>query len=155
VRAYKSLSKVEQAFRSYKTIDLKVRPIYHHLAERVKAHVFLCMLAYYVEWHMRKALAPLLFDEEKVVEDGQSLIDKVTDSKGSKKSRAKRGSKKTDKKCPIHSFQTLMDDLATIAKNRIESTCTQGHLSFEKITEPTPLQQKALDLLSISLICTQ
>jgi hypothetical protein len=101
------------------------------------------------------ALAPLLFDEDLVVEDSQSLNETVADSKRSKKSRAKRGSKKTEPRFPVHSFQTLMDDLGTIARNRIESTCTQGHLSFEKITEPTPLQQRALDLLSVSLICTQ
>jgi transposase len=71
VRAYKRLTKVERAFRSMKTIDLKVRPVYHRLSERVRAHIFLCMLAYYVEWHMRRALAPLLFDDE---EDGEHQV---------------------------------------------------------------------------------
>ena len=175
VRAYKSLAQVEQAFRSYKTIDLKVRPIYHRLEERVKTHVFLCMLAYYVEWHMRKALSPLLFDVdaqsaasrrvEKVVEDVHSafsprvetdlISEVVTHSKKSKKALSKAASKKTEEKFPVHSFRTLMADLATIVKNKIQSNCSDIPLSFEKITQPTPLQQKALDLLSVSLFCTQ
>lgn len=155
VRAYKGLAKVEQAFRSYKSIDLKVRPIYHRLANRVKAHVFLCMLAYYVEWHMRKALSPLLFDDEKVGEETDSVGSVGTHYKRSKKARAKAETKKTPERLPVHSFHTLMDDLATIAQNTIKSNCSEVPLSFEKITEPTILQQRALDLLSVSLICTQ
>lgn len=155
VRAYKSLSTVEQAFRSYKTVDLKVRPIYHRLEQRVKAHVFLCMLAYYVEWHMREALAPLLFDDEKVTVEleEKSLI--VAPSKRSKKARAKAATKKTSEKLPVHSFRTLMADLATIVKNKFQSNGLEACLTFEKITQPTPLQQKALELLKVSLICTQ
>jgi transposase len=155
VRAYKSLSQVEQAFRSYKTVDLKVRPIYHRLAERVKAHVFLCMLAYYVEWHMRKALAPLLFDEEKVAEESPLSSPVVAPYKRSKKARAKAATKKTPDQLPVHSFQTLMADLATIVKNKFQSSGLEANLTFEKITQPTPLQQKALDLLDVSLFCTQ
>lgn len=155
VRAYKSLAQVEQAFRSYKTIDLKVRPIYHRLEERVKAHVFLCMLAYYVEWHMRKALSPLLFDDEKVVDETDSSSDMITNYKRSKKARSKAASKKTEEKYSVHSFRTLMADLATIVKNKIQSNCSDVPLIFEKITQPTSLQQKALDLLSVSLFCTQ
>lgn len=155
VRTYKSLSTVEQAFRSYKTIDLKVRPIYHRLEQRVKAHVFLCMLAYYVEWHMRKALAPLLFDDEKVTEQPEEQSSVVAPSKRSKKARAKAATKKTSEKLPVHSFRTLMADLATIVKNKFQSSGLETSLMFEKITQPTPLQQKALDLLEVSLICTQ
>ena len=155
VRAYKSLSNVEQAFRSYKTVDLKVRPIYHRLEQRVKAHVFLCMLAYYVEWHMRKALAPLLFDDEKVTEQPEEQSSVVAPSKRSKKARAKAATKKTSEKLPVHSFQTLMADLATIVKNKFQSNGLEASLTFEKITQPTHLQQKALDLLQVSLICTQ
>jgi transposase len=155
VRAYKSLSQVEQAFRSYKTIDLKVRPIYHRLEQRVKAHVFLCMLAYYVEWHMRKALAPLLFDDEKVTEQPEEQSSVVAPSKRSKKARAKAATKKTSEKLPVHSFRTLMADLATIVKNKFQSNGLEASLTFEKITQPTPLQQKAIDLLEVSLICTQ
>jgi hypothetical protein len=155
VRAYKSLSTVEQAFRSYKTVDLKVRPIYHRLEQRVKAHVFLCMLAYYVEWHMRKALAPLLFDDEKVTEQPEEQSSVVAPSKRSKKARAKAATKKTSEKLPVHSFRTLMADLATIVKNKFQSNGLEASLTFEKITQPTPLQQKAIDLLEVSLICTQ
>jgi transposase len=155
VRAYKSLAQVEQAFRSYKTVDLKVRPIYHRLAQRVKAHVFLCMLAYYVEWHMRKALAPLLFDQEKVTEEEAKIVSIVAPAKGSKKARAKAATKKTIEQLPVHSFRTLMADLATIVKNKFQSQGLEASLTFEKITQPTFLQQKALDLLGVSLICTQ
>jgi hypothetical protein len=155
VRAYKSLSTVEQAFRSYKTVDLKVRPIYHRLEQRVKAHVFLCMLAYYVEWHMRKALAPLLFDDEKVTEQPEEQSSVVAPSKRSKKARPKAATKKTSEKLPVHSFRTLMADLATIVKNKFQSNGLEASLTFEKITQPTPLQQKAIDLLEVSLICTQ
>lgn len=155
VRAYKSLSQVEQAFRSYKTIDLKVRPIYHRLEQRVKAHIFLCMLAYYVEWHMRKALAPLLFDDEKVTVEPQEKSSVVAPFKRSKQARAKAATKKTSEKLPVHSFRTLMADLATIVKNKFHSNGLEASLTFEKITQPTPLQQKALELLEVSLICTQ
>jgi transposase len=155
LRAYKSLSTVEQAFRSYKSVDLKVRPIYHRLEQRVKAHVFLCMLAYYVEWHMRKALAPLLFDDEKVTEQPEEKTSVVAPSKRSKKARAKAATKKTSEKFPVHSFRTLMADLATIAKNKFQSNSWEAPLTFEKITQPTPLQQKAIELLEVSLICTQ
>jgi transposase len=155
VRAYKSLSQVEQAFRSYKTVDLKVRPIYHRLAERVKAHVFLCMLAYYVEWHMRKALSPLLFDEEKVSLEPEEKSSVRVRSSRSKEARAKAATKRTSEQLPVHSFRTLMADLATIVKNKFQSQGLEASLTFEKITQPTLLQQKALDLLGVSLICTQ
>jgi transposase len=155
VRAYKSLSQVELAFRSYKTVDLKVRPIYHRLEQRVKAHVFLCMLAYYVEWHMRKALAPLLFDEDKVTAEPSDKSSVVAPSKRSNKARAKAATKKTPEKLPVHSFRTLMADLATIVKNKFQSNSLEASLTFEKITQPTPLQQKAIELLEVSLICTQ
>jgi hypothetical protein len=155
VRAYKSLSQVELAFRSYKTVDLKVRPIYHRLEQRVKAHVFWCMLAYYVEWHMRKALAPLLFDDEKVTEQRREDSSVVAPSQRSKKARAKAATKKTVEKLPVHSFRTLMADLATIVKNKFQSNGLEASLTFEKITQPTLLQQKAMELLDVSLICTQ
>ncbi|MGC9504023.1 IS1634 family transposase [Baaleninema sp.] len=147
-RAYKSLSQVEQAFRSSKTVDLKVRPIYHHLEHRVKAHVFLCLLAYYVEWHMRQALAPLLFDDE---ETPLLESDGVSPVRRSQKARAKARKKRTSENFPVHSFSTLMQDLGTITLNQITSKCEGVDLTFFKITQPTPLQQKALDLLNISL----
>jgi transposase len=101
VRAYKDLSSVERAFRSYKTVDLKVRPIYHHLADRVRAHVFLCMLAYYVEWHMRKALAPLLFDDEdKQGAEAQrpSIVAKAEPSHTARR-KTQRSEPRTDCRC--------------------------------------------------------
>jgi hypothetical protein len=96
-----------------------------------------------------------LFDDEKVFEEAEQNCSVVTDQKRSKQARAKAASKKTSEKFPVHSFQTLMEDLSTIAKNKIQSHCCEAYLSFEKITQPTSLQQKALDLLEVSLICTQ
>ena len=155
VKAYKNLSQVEQAFRSYKTVDLKVRPLYLHTAERVKAHIFLCMLAYYVEWHMRELLAPILFDED----DWKTAIAQkdniVSPAKKSDKAKAKAQKKRTPDNLPVHSFQTLLDDLATIVKNTISTTIGSKSFVFEKITQPTTIQQRAIDLLGISMICTQ
>ncbi len=106
-----------------------MRPIYHRLEQRVKAHVFLCMLAYYVEWHMRLALAPLLFDDEKVTEQRREESSVVASSKRSKKSRAKAATKKTVEKLPVHSFRTLMADLATIVKNKFQSHGLEASLT--------------------------
>jgi len=150
VRAYKSLSRVERAFRSYKTVDLKVRPICHRLPERVRAHIFLCMLAYYVEWHMRSALAPMLFDDE-----DKALTEALRDSVvapviSSVIAQSKRQKKRTEDDLPVHSFQTLLKDLATIVKNRVQPKLPGARVTFDKITCPTPLQQKAFDLLGIS-----
>ena len=155
VRAYKSLSQVEQAFRSYKTMDLKVRPIYHRLEDRVKTHIFLCMLAYYVEWHMREALAPLLFDDEEIAEAREEVVSVVAKAQKSKKAKSKAATKRTEENLPVHSFATLLQDLATITKNKIQSHLPGANLIFEKITQPTRVQQKAFDLLKVSLICTQ
>ena len=160
VKAYKSLSQVEQAFRSYKTIDLKVRPIYHRLEDRVKAQVFLCMLAYYVEWHMKEALAPILFNDEEMTdeemaEEAEEVVSVVAKAEKSKKAKSKASTKRTESKLPVHSFATLLQDLATITKNKIKSNLPGVNLIFEKITQPTPVQQKAFDLLSVSLMCTQ
>ncbi len=152
VRAYKGLSKVEQAFRCLKTIDLKVRPIYHYLEHRVKAHIFLCFLAYYVEWNMREALAAILFEEvDKDSENPSNLLQ----YKPSEEVKKKTGTKRTSDGLPVHSFSTLLSDLATINLNKISITLQGERVSFEKITQPTVLQQKALDLLKVTLICTQ
>jgi transposase len=154
VRAYKSLSQVEQAFRSFKTVDLKVRPIYHRNSDRVKAHVFLCMLAYYVEWQMRSLLAPMLFDEEdwELAHQQQKSVVKAAKSA---QTLAKARTKRTANNLPVHSFQTLLADLGTIAHNEIVGSIEGASLVFDKITQPTIVQQKALDLLGVSLICTQ
>jgi transposase len=155
VQAYKGLSKVERAFRSLKSIDLKVRPIYHHLADRVRAHIFLCMLAYYVEWHMRSRLAPLLFDDEDRAAAEARRDSPVAPAQVSEQAQRKAARKRTDDDLPVHSFQTLLVDLATIVKNRIQIQFPQPEKSevktFERITRPTPVQQKALDLLGVRL----
>ena len=111
VRAYKDLSKVERAFRSLKSVDLKVRPLHHRRADRVRAHVLLCMLAYYVEWHMRRALTPLLFDDHDRAAAEQERTSVVAPARRSRAARAKAGRKRTDDDLPVHSFRTLLTDL--------------------------------------------
>jgi hypothetical protein len=149
VRHYKSLAVVERAFRSFKTVDLKVRPIHHHLAERVRAHVFLCMLAYYVEWHMRETLAPMLFDDDDKPEAERLRPSVVSPAQRSRTALAKARSKRTADGAPVHSFQTLLADLATVAKNRVR-TAAARNAAFDLITTPTTLQQRAFDLLAVS-----
>ena len=151
VKAYKSLSQVEEAFRCYKSIDLKVRPIYHYKGDRVKAHIFLCMLAYYVEWHLKQSLAPLLFEDEEI-DDGSLNVIKASRSESA---QSKERKKRNQENFPVHSFRTLLEDLGTICLNTVECTIREGSYRFSKITRPTQLQQKALDLLGVSLICTQ
>lgn len=151
VKAYKSLSQVEEAFRCYKSIDLKVRPIYHYKGDRVKAHIFLCMLAYYVEWHLKQSLAPLLFEDEEI-DDGSLNVIKASRSESV---QSKERKKRNQENFPVHSFRTLLEDLGTICLNTVECTIREGSYRFSKITRPTQLQQKALDLLGVSLICTQ
>jgi hypothetical protein len=147
VRAYKSLAAVERAFRSLKTVDLHVRPIGHRLAERVRAHVFLCMLAYYGEWHMRQALAPLLFDDDDKATGEAQRASVVAPAQRSPKAQRKASTQRTDEGRPVHSFQTLLQDLATVAKNRIRFCGSP--LETTMFTTPTPLQQRALDLLPV------
>lgn len=113
------------------------------------------MLAYYVEWHMRQLLAPILFDEDdwETVELKKESI--VTSAQKSNKAKAKAQKKRTQENIPVHSFQTLLADLATLVKNKIQSTIAGTNFTFDKITEPSRVQQAAIDLLGISLICTQ
>jgi Transposase DDE domain len=144
---YKSLSAVERAFRSIKSVDLKVRPIHHRLANRVRAHVFLCMLAYYVEWQMRRALAPILFDDHDRVAANAERKSIVAPAMRSSRALEKAHSKRTENGQTVHSFQTLMADLGTIAKN----TVVMNHKSMQILTTPTALQQRAFDLLQVSL----
>lgn len=154
VQAYKGLSKVERAFRSLKSVDLKIRPIYPHLAERVRAHVLLCVLAYYVEWHMRAELAPLLFDDEDPAAGEARRTSPVAPAQVSERAERKAATKQSDDGRPIHSFHSLLADLTTIAKNRIQVTMrglTIETQTFDRITRPTALQQKALDLLGVGL----
>ncbi|GBE76938.1 transposase [Microcystis aeruginosa NIES-87] len=151
VKAYKSLSQVEEAFRCYKSIDLKVHPIYHYKGDRVKAHIFLCMLAYYVEWHLKQSLAPLLFEDEEIDDSCLNVIKASRSESVQSKERKKRN----QENFAVHSFRTLLEDLGTICLNTVECTIREGSYRFSKITRPTQLQQKALDLLGVSLICTQ
>jgi transposase len=151
VVAYKSLSQVEEAFRCYKSIDLKVRPIYHYKGDRVKAHIFLCMLAYYVEWHLKQELAPLLFEDEEIENKYQEIVR----ASRSESAQSKDRKKSNEDDLTVHSFRTLLEDLGTICLNKVECNFEKGKASFETITRPTRLQQKALDLTGVFLICTQ
>jgi transposase len=150
VASYKSLSGVERAFRSLKTVDLHVRPIPHRLPDRVRAHILLCMLAYYVEWHMRQALAPLLFDDHDKPQAQAARTSIVAPAVRSDAARRKAATRKTEEGLKVHSFQTLLSDLATIAKNRIQPK-DKKIPAFDMLTTPTPLQQQAFDLLGVTL----
>ena len=154
VRAYKRLSTVERAFRSLKTVDLKVRPVFHRSAERVRAHVLLCMLAYYVEWHMRQRLSPMLFDDEdrEAAEAARTSI--VAPAQVSDTAQAKARTKRTAEGDPVHSFRTLLANLATVTRNTVAPRLP-GAEPFEVITRPTPFQAKALKLLGVRLSCSQ
>jgi hypothetical protein len=148
VRAYKDLSKVERAFRCLKTVDLKVRPIHHRMADRVRSHVFLCMLAYYVEWTMRLALAPVLFDDDDRQAAQAMRLSIVAPAQRSPSAQRKASTKRTDLGQPVHSFHTLLRDLSTITKNRVHSTSLEA-VEFYLTTRPTQTQQRALDLLGV------
>ncbi len=149
VRSYKRLAQIERAFRSLKTVDLKVRPIHHRLADRVRAHVFLCMLAYYVEWHMRRALAPMLFDDDDPAAGEALRRSVVAPAQRSPRAKAKALTKRTAEGTPVHSFQTLLADLATLTQNRVQPKAP-GTPAFEMLATPTPLQQRAFELLGVS-----
>jgi transposase len=148
VRTYKGLSSVERVFRSLKSVDLKVRPIRHHLEKRVRAHVFLCMLAYYVEWHMRRALAPMLFDDEHKDEAKALTHSVVAPARRSPHAEQKAHERRTEDGIPVHSFQTLLKDLATLCRNTVRVKTTDA--TFTDFTIPTPVQDKAFMLLGIS-----
>jgi transposase len=150
VASYKSLSGVERAFRSLKTVDLHVRPIHHRLPDRVRAHILLCMLAYYVEWHMRRSLAPILFDDDDKLQAQAARASIVAPAQRSAAAKRKALSKQTSDGIKVHSLQTLIGDLATIVKNRIQPT-DKNIAAFEMLTQPTVLQQRALDLLGVTL----
>jgi transposase len=150
VRSYKQLSGVERAFRSLKTVDLHVRPIHHRLADRVRAHVFLCMLAYYVEWHMREKLAPLLFDDHDKAAAQARRDSMVKPAKRSAAAERKALTKQTAQAEPVHSFQSLLADLATLTINRVQPA-NQTVPAFDKLAVPTPLQQRAFALLGVKV----
>src|SRR5258708_2159825 len=151
VRAYKDLATVERAFRCMKTVDLKVRPLHHRLENRVRAHVFLCMLAYYVEWHMRRALAPMMFEdgEKELAETLRDSI--VAPAERSPSADKKARTKRTQTGEPVHSFQTLLTDLATIARNRVrpKAAPTAEAAEFDMLTTPTPSPPRTLPPLAL------
>jgi hypothetical protein len=151
VSAYKSLSQVERAFRSLKSVDLDIRPIHHWLSGRVRAHVFLCMLSYYVEWHMRRALAPMLFDDEDKDAALASRASPVAKAPRSERARAKDAGKRNADGEPVHSFHTLIGDLGTLCLNEVTAANNPNYV-LTMATRATPLQQKALDLLGVSLV---
>jgi hypothetical protein len=146
VRNYKALANVEHAFRSIKTTDLKGRPIYHRVADRVRAPILLCMLAYYVEWHLREAWRELMFADTKP--SAKATRDPVAPAKRSPTTQARINRRRLDDGTPIHSFSTLLADLSTLVRNtcRVPGAApdTPG---FEVLTTPTPSQRRALDLV--------
>jgi Transposase DDE domain len=154
VAAYKSLANVERAFRCMKTIDLHVRPVFHYNADRVRAHVFLCMLAYYVEWHMRERLKPMLFDDEFIELTQAARASPVNKALRSDHACAKDASKRADDGSPLHSLRTLLQDLGTVAYN-ITSTSLNPNAKIVITTRPTPLQAKAFTLLGVNPTCSQ
>jgi transposase len=147
VRTYKSLAQVERAFRSIKTMDLKVRPIHHHLENRVRAHIFLCMLAYYVEWHMREVWRELMFADE---DQAAKLVrDPVAPAQRSDEAMKKVQSRTLDDGTPVHSFQTLMASLQSIVRNTCRAPDRGADApTFEITTTPNSLQKRALELIS-------
>jgi len=151
VRSYKALAEVERAFRSMKTIDLHIRPIHHRLEDRVRAHIFLCMLAYYVEWHMREAWRELMFADEDL--ERKKHRDPVAAAERSEAALDKVATRKLKNGSPVHSFRTLLDDLSTIVRNTCEARLSNKNGStFQMTTLPNPPQQRAMQLLqSITL----
>ena len=145
VRHYKSLSQVERAFRSMKTVDLKVRPIHHRLSDRVRAHIFLCMLAYYVEWHLKEAWRELLFADED--QAAKATRDPVAPAERSAEAKAKVARRCHEDGTPIHSFHTLLTELATIVRNTCRTSAEEDAPTFTVTTQSNPLQRQALDLI--------
>ncbi|MFQ5625943.1 MAG: IS1634 family transposase [Methyloligellaceae bacterium] len=146
VRHYKSLAQVERAFRTLKSVDLRIRPIHHRLANRVRAHIFLCMLAYYVEWHMREAWRELLFADTE--QAAKATRDPVAPAQRSAGAKRKVSTRTLDDGTPAHSFTTLMDELSTIVRN----TCRAPQLAYDAATfyittQPSSKQRRAIELI--------
>ena len=148
VRSYKNLSKAERAFRTLKNIDLKIRPIFHWTSNRIKSHVLLCMLAYYVEWHMKQALAPMLFEDDDRVAAKELRESVVAPAKRSMSAMRKIRTGKTSEGLPVHSFRSLLADLGTLTKNRVHIKNTGA--IFDLYATPTPSQKQAFKLLGLS-----
>ena len=150
VATYKSLSQVEWAFRSMKSVDLKVRPIYHWKDDRIRSHVFLCFLAYYVEWHMRGPLSELLFDDHEREAAEATRESVVAAAPRSEAAKRKENERRTTDGFPVQSFQCLLKDLATLCKNRVRWD-SSAEMEFERVTLPTELQRRAFELLGFGL----
>jgi len=148
VRSYKNLSLVERAFRCLKGIDVLIRPIRHRTEDHVRAHIFICMLAYYIEWHMRKALAPILFHDEEL-ELNKKISNPVTPAQTSASAKIKKLTKKTAEQLPVHSFETIVQELGTKCRNRCSFKFVEGSPSFYTYTELNPVQKKAFQLLDL------
>jgi hypothetical protein len=150
VKAYKQLAQAERAFRSLKTVDIEVRPIHHRLSHRVRAHVLLCMLAYYLEWHMRQALKPILFDDHDKTGADAARASIVAKAKRSKAAERKAATQRTDDGLPVHSFRSLLGDLATVTQNTM-AMVGQPDATFVLYPKLTPIQARALNLLGVGL----
>jgi transposase len=148
VRRYKSLAQVERAFRTLKGLDLRIRPIFLRTVDHVRAHIFLCLLAYYVEWQMRRALAPLLFDDEQLPED-RKRRDAVAPAESSAAAKTKKRVRQTEDGLPIHSFSTLLAALGTRCRNACRAKSQRSGATFELLTALTKLQTKAFQLLGL------
>lgn len=146
VRSYKQLADVEQAFRSLKGLELLLRPIFHRLENRVKAHVFVCLLAYYVQWHLKRAWASLLFVDEHLAEH-RAERDPVTPAEVAEEVKAKKASRQTEAGHELNSFDTLLAELATQCRNTCEFGVEESTVSYTKLTDSNPLQSEAFDLL--------
>jgi hypothetical protein len=149
VETYKSLSHVERAFRCLKTVDLQIRPIYHHKDDRIRAHVFLCMLSYYVEWHMRERLREVLFDDCDRVSARASRPSPVAPAGRSQAAKRKDATRLTAKGHPVQSFQDMLRDLATLTRNRIHIADFDSE--YDKLATPTDYQRHVLSLLDVTL----
>jgi hypothetical protein len=150
VRAYKDLAHVERAFRALKSLDLQIRPVHHWIEPRVRAHVFLCMLGYYVEWHLREVWTPILFHDHDRAAVRQERASPVVAAEISEAAKRKRGRRRSDDGLPVTSFAGLIDHLATLTLNVVASP-TAPSAFFELTAKPTPLQNKAFELLATAL----
>ena len=146
VRSYKNLSRVEEVFRTLKSIDLRVRPIYHRDNQRVKAHIFLCLLSCYVQWHLRRALCSLLYEDEQIVSERQDR-DPVRPAEASQSAKKKKGTGRNSEGVVVHSFSSLMTEMGTLCRNRCKLKFDQDSPEFEQNTKPTMLQAKVFELI--------
>jgi hypothetical protein len=148
VRTYKTLAQVERVFRCLKGIDLRVRPIYHRIAPRVRAHFFLCLLAYYVEWHLRETLRPLLFEDEQLPQD-RLTRDPVAPAQPSAAVKRKKAQRTTADGLPVHSFDTLLAALGTRCRTTCRMTADPAAPRIQQLTEPTPFHSRVRELLQL------